>query len=234
MMISVFLLNVPDHRCAIPGYDNDTYHVQSDNHAHLINTTIPYVKRDGKLLLDSCHIYFDVANSTNSVANRTVVACKKWVYDKSVFESTVSTQLNFVCDNAILATHSKMIFMGGCFVGAFAAGALGDKIGRKKALLLCLMFLIPGGVILKWSSSFVMFAILRFINGAFAVGFFISCFVIGIEMVGPSRRVWFGVMTEMFFAIGMVVLTGLAYFIRDWHTLELATAIPVAAFLIYW
>ncbi|XP_071114672.1 organic cation transporter protein-like [Haliotis cracherodii] len=234
MMISVFLLNIPGHRCAIPGYDNDTYDVQSDNHAHVINATIPYVVKDGKLQLDSCHIYFDVANSTNGVADRTVVACKKWVYDKSVFESTVSSELNFVCDNAILATHSKVIFMAGCFLGSFAAGTLGDKIGRKKALYLCLLLLITGGIILNWSSNFVMFVILRFINGASAVGVFVSCFVIGIEMVGSSKRVRFGALLETFFAIGMVVLSGLAYFIRDWHTLELATAIPVAACLVYW
>ncbi|XP_046326574.2 organic cation transporter protein-like [Haliotis rufescens] len=234
MMISVFLLNVPDHRCAIPGYDNDTYDVQSDNHAHLINATIPYVKKDGKLQLDSCHIYFNGNNGTNDGVNRTVVGCQKWVYDKSVFESTVSTELNFVCDDAILATHSQMIFMGGYFFGAFAAGALGDKIGRKKALYLCILFLITGGITLNWSSNFVTFVFLRFINGAASAGVFTTCFVIGLEIVGPSKRVWTGIMIEVFFAIGMTMLSGVAYFIRDWHTLELAMSIPVAFFLIYW
>ncbi|XP_067676240.1 organic cation transporter protein-like [Haliotis asinina] len=232
MMISVFLLNIPRHRCAIPGYDNDTNDVQSTNHAHLINATIPYVIRNGKRQLDRCHIYFDVA--TNDIANRTVVACTKWVYDKTVFESTVSSELDFVCDNAILATHSKVIYMGGCLFGSFAAGTLGDRIGRKKALYLCLLVLITGGILLNWSSNFVMFAILRFINGASATGVFVSCFVIGIEITGPTKRVCFGVMLETFFATGMVVLSGLAFIIRDWHTLELATAVPVAVCLVYW
>ncbi|XP_046326554.1 organic cation transporter protein-like [Haliotis rufescens] len=234
MMISVFLLNVPDHRCAIPGYDNDTYDAQSDNHARLINATIPYVTRDGKLQLDSCHIYRDDGNSTSEGANRTVVGCQKWVFDKSVFESTVSTELSFVCDDAILATHSQMIFMGGYFFGAFAAGALGDKIGRKKALYLCILFLTIGGIILNWAKNFVMFVILRFINGTSTAGVFTTCFVIAMEIVGPSKRVWTGVMVQVFFAIGMTILSGVAYFIRDWHTLELAMAVPVGIFLIYW
>ncbi|XP_067676242.1 organic cation transporter protein-like [Haliotis asinina] len=234
MMISVFLLNIPNHRCAIPGYDNDTYDVQSEFHAHLINATIPFVTRDGELQRDRCHIYVNGKNSTKDGVNRTVVGCQKWVYDKSVFESTVSTELNFVCDDAILATHSQMIFMGGYFFGAFAAGALGDKIGRKKALYLCILFLITGGITLNWSNNFVMFVILRFINGAATAGVFTTCFVIGMEIVGPSKRVWTGIMIEVFFAIGMTLLSGVAYFIRDWHTLELAMAVPVALFLIYW
>ncbi len=81
------------YRCAIPGYDNDTFNVQSESHARLINATIPYVTRDGKIQLDRCHIYHDVANGTSEGANHTVVGCQKWVYDKSVFESTVSTEV---------------------------------------------------------------------------------------------------------------------------------------------
>lgn len=55
-----------------------------------------------------------------------------------------------------------------------------------------------------------------------------------MEIVGPSKRVWTGVMVQVFFAIGMTILSGVAYFIRDWHTLELAMAVPVGIFLIYW
>ncbi|XP_046326538.2 organic cation transporter protein-like [Haliotis rufescens] len=234
MMISMFLLNVPEHRCAIPGHYNDTYNVQSINHAYLINATIPYVKRDGKLQLDRCHIYRDIDNITTVGANRTVVGCKKWVYDKSVFEYTASMEFSFVCDDAILATHSKMIFMGGCFFGAFASGALGDKIGRKKALYLCILLLTAGGIILNWSSNFVMFITLRFINGASATGMYTTCFVIGMEIVGPSKRVWTGTILGVFFALGMTMLSAVAFFIRDWHTLELVIAVPVAIFLIYW
>ncbi|XP_046553874.1 organic cation transporter protein-like [Haliotis rubra] len=234
MMISVFLLNVPEHRCAIPGYDNDTYDVQSDSHAHLINATIPYIMRDGKQQLDRCHIYSDNYDITNVSANRAVLGCKKWVYDKSVFEFTASMEFSFVCDDAILATHCKMIYMFGCFFGAFAAGTLGDKLGRKKALYLCIVLLTAGGIILNWSSNFVMFVILRFINGASSTGVYSTSFVIGMEVVGPSKRVFTGVFIPVFFALGMTILSGVAYFIRDWHTLELAMAVPVGIFLVYW
>ncbi|XP_067676241.1 organic cation transporter protein-like [Haliotis asinina] len=234
MMISVFLLKVPEHRCAIPGYDNDTYDVQSDSHAKMINATIPFVMRDGKQQPDRCHIYSDSYDMNNVSASRAFLSCKKWVYDKSVFEVTASMEFNFVCDDAILATHSTMLFMFGCFFGAFASGAIGDRIGRKKALYLCVVLLTTGGIILNWSSNFVMFVILRFINGASATGIYATCFVMGMEIVGPSKRVWTGIMIAVSFALGETILCGVAYFIRDWHTLELATAVPVGIFLVYW
>ncbi|XP_067675913.1 organic cation transporter protein-like [Haliotis asinina] len=234
MMISVFLLNVPEHRCAIPGYDNDTYDIQSDHHAYLINATIPYVTRDGKQQPDRCHIYADNYDLLNASASRAVLGCKKWVYDKSVFEFTASMEFSFVCDDAILATHCKMIYMFGCFFGAFAAGTLGDRIGRKKALYLCIVLLTAGGIILNWSSNFVMFVILRFINGASATGVYSTSFVIGMEVIGPSKRVFTGAFVPIFFALGMTILSGVAFFIRDWHTLELVMAVPVGIFLAYW
>ncbi|XP_046553875.1 organic cation transporter protein-like [Haliotis rubra] len=232
MMISVFLLNIPNHRCAIPGYDNDTFNVQSESHARLINATIPYVTRDGKLQLDRCHIYHDVDNGTSEGANRTVVGCQKWVYDKSVFESTVSTELNFVCDDATLATHSQMIFMGGYFLGAFAAGALGDKIGRKKALYLCIMSLFIGGIIPQLVQQLHHVRHHPLLQRNFYSRSLHHVFP--MEIVGPSKRVWTGVMVQVFFAVGMTILSGAAYLIRDWHTLELAMAVPVGIFLVYW
>ncbi|XP_046553873.1 organic cation transporter protein-like [Haliotis rubra] len=43
-----------------------------------------------------------------------------------------------------------------------------------------------------------------------------------------------GVMIQVFFGVGTTTLSVVAYFISDWYTLELAMAVPVAIFLIYW
>ncbi|XP_067675805.1 organic cation transporter protein-like [Haliotis asinina] len=230
MMINVYLLNVPDHRCAIPGYNNDTYAVQSKYHAELINKTIPFVERDGKLQYDQCHLYFSSPGSIN----RTIIGCNKWVYDKSEFQSTAATELNMVCKNELQPSNAQMIFMGGYFAGAFIFGALGDRFGRRKALFLSIVILFAGGLALNWANSYALFVVIRFINGASTAGMFTTCFVIGMEFVGPSKRVWAGIISSFFFTSGYLFLTGVAFFIRDWHTLELVMATPVAVFLIYW
>jgi hypothetical protein len=38
----------------------------------------------------------------------------------------------------------------------------------------------------------------------------------GLEMVGPSKRNWAGIVIHMFFAVGLVYLAGMGYFLRDW------------------
>ena len=54
-----------------------------------------------------------------------------------------------------------------------------------------------------------------------------------MEFVGPSKRVWAGIVIAYFFALGLVVLAGVAYFLRDWKYLEIACAAPNGLFLVY-
>ena len=55
-----------------------------------------------------------------------------------------------------------------------------------------------------------------------------------MELVGPSKRMWAGVVIEYFFALGLLVLGLVAYFIRDWKYIEMAVAFPNVIYLTYW
>ena len=55
----------------------------------------------------------------------------------------------------------------------------------------------------------------------------------GMEMVGPSKRMWAGVIIEYFFAIGLLILTGIGYLVRDWNYFEMAIAFPNLIYIIY-
>ncbi|KAK3098164.1 hypothetical protein FSP39_016805 [Pinctada imbricata] len=54
-----------------------------------------------------------------------------------------------------------------------------------------------------------------------------------MELVGPSKRIYAGIINEYFFALGLVVLSGVAYLLRDWYTIELAVSIPTLLYLFY-
>ncbi|CAC5395440.1 SLC22A4_5 [Mytilus coruscus] len=56
----------------------------------------------------------------------------------------------------------------------------------------------------------------------------------GLEMVGPSKRNWAGIVIHMFFAVGLVYLAGMGYFLRDWQHVGLSIAAPCVLFLCYW
>ena len=53
-------------------------------------------------------------------------------------------------------------------------------------------------------------------------------------MIGPNYRLVAGIVIEIFWAIGFLVLIGLAYFIRWWSYLQLAITIPSLFFIAYY
>ena len=55
----------------------------------------------------------------------------------------------------------------------------------------------------------------------------------GLEMVGDSKRTLAGSVYQMFWPVGVFILTGLAYLLRDWHHLQLAMSCPTVLFLSY-
>ncbi len=51
-------------------------------------------------------------------------------------------------------------------------------------------------------------------------------------MVGPSWRVFTGIVIEYFWAAGYCILAGIAYGIRDWSHFQLAISIPVVLYFV--
>ncbi|XP_060068370.1 organic cation transporter protein-like [Ylistrum balloti] len=231
MVISVFLLGIPDHRCAIPGYPNDTYAIQSPSHQALINRHVP-PSTDETLDYVKCDLYdrsYD--GDDNSTNMRT---CSAWVYDESIYINTFTSQQNIVCEDKLRTSHAQMIFFGGVFLGAIILGSVSDIIGRKKTLCLSFLMLFGTTLGLAWAPDYITFCILRFLVGASCAGMFMTAFVIGMELVGPSKRVYAGIIVDFFFAIGMVVLGGIGYAFREWKYIEITCSAPIALFLFYW
>lgn len=236
MMINVFLLGNPDHRCAIPGYDNDTYAVQNHQHAILINKTIP-PPDDSNLKYDQCHLFppnVSYYDNYSRPINATQYKCDKWVYDKSIFHENVVTEMSVVCDKSIFQSIAKMIFFIGVLCGDFVAGMMSDRIGRKKTFCLAVALLLVSTTVLYWAQNFTEYLIIRFFIGAACASIFLVGFVIAMEMVGPSKRLWAGTFWQTWFAVGLLILAGVAYLLRDWRKLQLTMALPTAIYLCYY
>ena len=84
----------------------------------------------------------------------------------------------------------------------------------------------------KLISSFIVHVLL--INNKNILILYILFHYLGMELVGPSKRVWAGIVVAYFFAFGLVILAGLGYVIRHWMYLELAVSVPVVFFISYW
>ena len=55
-----------------------------------------------------------------------------------------------------------------------------------------------------------------------------------MEMVGPSKRLWAGMVIEYFIALGLVLQCLVGYLIREWKYNEIIVSAPAALMLSYW
>ncbi|XP_060567474.1 organic cation transporter protein-like isoform X4 [Ruditapes philippinarum] len=237
-LAAVFVLATPSHRCDLQSIDNDTYKVQGHWHEILINQSIPLVKGDDDVYAyDDCEMFATNQNTTynslNVPVNTSKQDCDKWVYDKSTFESTFITKANLICGQEIARANANMILMGGVLIGAIAMGIFSDVFGRKKALIVSVFLHVGGAFGSAFAPNYALFVTFRFIVGFSNMGMFMSAFVIGMELVGPSYRVAAGIIIEFFWCIGLFLLCFIAYFVRTWNMLQLALAIPTFLLFAY-
>ncbi|XP_067674641.1 organic cation transporter protein-like [Haliotis asinina] len=228
---SVFTLYIPPHRCAIPGLSNDTYAIQGDNHRRLVNLTIPV--KDGAF--SKCNVYTDdVTDLDQRADNSSQSQCSKWVYDKSMFTSTITEDLNLICDNKVMRSHSNMAVMAGKLAGSFGQGLISDIFGRKRALMMFLCVMICVGFLNYVIRDFTSLIIIRFLSGAGSTSVYISTFILGMELVAPSKRLYPGNIVLFNWVSGMLLMSAVAYFIRDWQNYVLTLACAPVLFLSYW
>ncbi|XP_052811636.1 organic cation transporter protein-like [Mya arenaria] len=240
MLSSVFTLAIPDHRCALPGLGNDTYEVQGQWHKLLINQSITWETGkddEGSLVYSSCDRYVTNENTSYNAhyipVNTSTTECDTFVFDQSTFKNTFITKTNLVCGNKLARANANMILMGGKLFGSIAIGVFSDIFGRKKAVMLSSFLHIGAAFGSAFAPNYGAFVIFRFVQGASNSGIFMSLFVIGVELVGPSYRVAAGIIIEFFWCIGLFLLCLVAYFVRTWNILLLVLACPTVLLVFY-
>lgn len=244
MMHLVFVMETPNYRCKIADYPDDTFGVRDPGHQRLVEMTIP---RDSIGDYEKCSFYSYKTNRTifmyNSSdlqenftigVNATLQKCSEWVYEKSVFKETYTSKHNLVCDDAIVVSHSRMIFYLGVLVGDIVFGWSSDRVGRKITICVGLLLLIAAAFAVSWAPEIISFTILEFIIGGTNHGSFLCTNVLGQELVGPSKRKYTGTIQHMFFSIGLVYQTIVYYFSRDWQISCIVLAASCIIFIPYW
>ncbi|GFS14262.1 organic cation transporter protein [Elysia marginata] len=242
-LVTVFTLAVPKHRCSVLGLANDTFKTQGLHHEQLINWTLPWTDFDPdddskawgsaqcnvfiNRTAENYHLFEPSSNDTRS--------CSKWTFDTSVFENTFVTEENMVCDDLPLKSHANSIYMAGLFVGSIFYGLFSDWKGRKPAILVALVVQCASAIGTAFAPNWWAFVVLRFLTATGNMGLFMCPFVLSMELVGRMWRTFAGVAIQLFWGAGMFLLTLIAYLVRDWVDLQLATSIYAVTLLsLYW
>ncbi|XP_077403549.1 organic cation/carnitine transporter 2-like isoform X2 [Vanacampus margaritifer] len=158
-----------------------------------------------------------------------------WAYSTDVYMSTVVSEYDLVCSQSWKQPLTATIFFLGILVGSFISGVISDRFGRKPVLFASLTVQIVFMLLQMAAPSWEVFCLLLFCNGLGYIANYMSCYVLGTEILtGNARVAYSSTGVCLGFAFGYMTLPLLAFFLRSWKMLLLALALPGFFFLPLW
>jgi len=233
-LASVFTADIPLHRCQVPVCDSPIIPNYEDAfYFGFANYSIP-TSSDGTL--DSCSMFQRVDNTTCKASDFSNITdkCENHVFSRKDMRQTLATEFDLVCGDEWKLPLSQSVFFAGVLVGAAVFGHLGDVWGRKNMFLFGLLETTVCGVGAALSTNFVMFTVFQFFTAMGQVGVFQTVYVLGIEIVGKSRRVFCGIVIEYFFVLGEILLALFAWYFKDWRKIQFICILPGLVFFSYY
>ncbi|XP_047221743.1 solute carrier family 22 member 7-like [Girardinichthys multiradiatus] len=231
-MLNNFVAATPAHHCDISSLGDFLNLSQAER----IIVSVP-VETDGSP--SSCWMfakpqYHLLLNSSDVIDAPTEPCQNGWVYDNTTFKSTITSEWDLVCDRRGKNKATTTIFFVGVMFGAISFGSLSDRFGRRIMLLVSYVSSMLFAVASAFSTTYVMFAVLRFFTGFCITGIVIVSVTLSLEWVDIEHRKLVGLIDGLSWSFGNIVFSAIAYFVTDWRWLIVSVTSPLILSIITW
>ncbi|XP_078412861.1 solute carrier family 22 member 2-like [Cetorhinus maximus] len=240
----VFLAVTPDHWCRSPGVtelrDKCNWSLEQEK-----NYTLP-LGRSGSSSYSQCERYDVEWNSSlgscenpllfvqNGSQDFPLTTCQDgWAFENGS-SSSIVTEFELVCADAWKLDLTQACLNLGFMLGTIIMGYTADMFGRKSSFLFATFVTSVLGLVVSFLPNYTWFLIFRTLQGLFSKGSWLCAYIFITELVGPEYRRTVGILYQVCYSIGMMLLSAVAYFIPGWRNLQLATTIPSFLFLTYY
>ncbi|KAG8176993.1 hypothetical protein JTE90_005735 [Oedothorax gibbosus] len=225
----IFIVSVPPHWCYVP-------EVAFSNLSISQQRLIVSPPDDA-----SCSMYnisyadYVIDESFVIPENVTTIPCAKgWQYDKENYDSTAATKWNMVCSRNHWPSLILFLQNVGSLLGTPVFGYFSDKFGRKVVLLLLGIVVSSTEIASVFVDDFIVFAVLRTINGTILPSMFTLPYILILEIVAPDMRGRMNGVINTSWTLGLCLLPLFAYLSRSWVVLGVISGCTGMSVLLYW
>lgn len=224
----------PNFRCRVPTCDaNGTsakYHQewfdQTQDENFWINPQCQLaVQEDGEPVA-WCEMDLQSQDHEN-LQNLSTIPCQEWVFERVPFTETLATEFNLVCSKDTFVGMLGSLYMIGLLIGSLIGGFFSDKFGRKKVVVFSAFLTGPLFFGQAFVPNYYTYAGLRLTGVVVTCLATFATFPLKLEMVSHQYRRYIMLLRDLQMTTGSLMLGGLAYFIRDWRTLQMICGAPL-------
>ncbi|KAH8292338.1 hypothetical protein KR054_008536 [Drosophila jambulina] len=160
--------------------------------------------------------------------------CESWEFARESNYESITTELEWVCDDAYKLAVGQSFFFIGSALGSIFFGYLADRIGRLPACVLTTLTGASGDFFTSFVSSLPWFSFTRFISGLSMDTQYVLMYILVFEYLSPKHRTFgLNIILGVFYCIGLVISPWMAIWLGNWRSYLWAASLPALGMLIY-